>query len=50
MFYEGGVSYKEKLLKPKEVIYTKLLKRYNLIKEETVFIDDTEENVLKAKY
>lgn len=39
------VSYQEKLLKPEREIYEVLLQRYNLIPDETVFIDDIRENI-----
>jgi len=39
------VSYQEKLLKPEKEIYDVLLQRYQLIPEETVFIDDIRENI-----
>lgn len=44
--FDGGVvSFKEKLLKPEKEIYIKLLERYNLEPKETIFIDDTLENI-----
>jgi len=39
------VSYQEKLLKPEKEIYEVLLQRYDLIPDETVFIDDIRENI-----
>lgn len=48
LFDGGVVSYKEKLLKPEQEIYDMLVNRYNLDKQETVFIDDTKENVKAA--
>lgn len=48
LFNGGVVSYEEKLLKPEKEIYERLLERYDLKKEETVFIDDTQENVTEA--
>lgn len=39
------VSFKEQLAKPDERIYTCLLERYSLNKEECVFLDDTKVNV-----
>ena len=47
--FDGGVvSYKEKLLKPENAIYEKIIDTYNLDPQETVFIDDTKENVEAA--
>ena len=47
--FDGGiVSYKEKLLKPEKEIYLKLIDKYNLNPEETLFIDDTEINLKGA--
>ena len=42
------VSYEAKLLKPEKEIYHHLLEKYNLIPEETVFIDDLKENIKAA--
>ncbi len=42
------ISYEAKLLKPEKEIYHHLLEKYNLIPEETVFIDDLEENIEAA--
>lgn len=45
-YFEGGIiSYKENLLKPDSDIYKKLIKRYDLVAEESIFIDDTKANV-----
>lgn len=49
LFDGGVVSYAEKLLKPEREIYIKLIERYNLIPEESIFIDDTLENVKGAE-
>ena len=47
--FEGGIySYQEHLVKPNEEIYKLILDRYNLNKEETIFFDDREKNVLAA--
>ena len=47
--FDGGViSYREKLLKPEEAIYIKLLSKYNLKAEESIFIDDSKANIDKA--
>lgn len=46
---DGGVfSYEEKLIKPDHAIYECIIKRYNLIPEECVFLDDKIENVNAA--
>ena len=46
---EGGiVSFREQLLKPEKEIYNRLLERYGLIPEESIFIDDVLENVKGA--
>lgn len=48
--FEGGVySYQENLAKPNHEIYNLLFNRFNLKKEETVFFDDKEKNVIAAK-
>ncbi|WP_160677605.1 HAD family phosphatase [Clostridium sp. C8-1-8] len=48
--FDGGiVSYKEKLIKPEEAIYTRIVEKYNLNPEESIFIDDVEENIQGAK-
>ena len=47
--FEGGiVSFREQLLKPEKEIYNRLLERYGLIPEESIFIDDVLENVKGA--
>lgn len=47
--FDGGViSYKEKLIKPEKEIYEKIIDKYNLQPDQTVFIDDMEENVEAA--
>lgn len=49
-YFDGGViSYEENLLKPEADIYDRLIKRYDIKPEETIFIDDTLENVEGAK-
>lgn len=49
-YFKGGViSYEIKLLKPEKEIYESILKKYNLIPEETLFIDDTQANVEAAQ-
>ncbi|WP_300342018.1 HAD family phosphatase [Fusobacterium sp.] len=48
-YFDGGViSYDINLLKPEEEIYRTLLKKYDLLERETLFIDDTLNNVEKA--
>ena len=47
--FDGLVlSYKVHLLKPYESIYKYLLEKYNLIPEESLFIDDREDNMNTA--
>ncbi|PNT90977.1 HAD family hydrolase [Clostridium thermosuccinogenes] len=47
--FDGGiVSFKEKLIKPEEGIYKRLLEEYRLLPEESVFIDDTQVNIEAA--
>lgn len=49
-FTDGGIlSYQEKVVKPDPEIYRRLLDRYSLKAEESVFIDDTKANVEAAK-
>lgn len=43
------VSYKVKLIKPERKIYEILLSRYSLIPQDTIFVDDTEENIKAAQ-
>ena len=43
------VSAYEKLVKPDPAIYQCILDRYDLVPEETVFIDDSEKNIEAAK-
>lgn len=48
--FDGGIiSYQEKLLKPEKDIYEKLIKKYNINPRESIFIDDTKENLEGAK-
>lgn len=48
--FDGGVvSYKEKLVKPEVEIYNKIIEKYSLNSNETIFIDDMEVNINKAK-
>jgi len=44
--FDGGiVSYKEKLMKPEKDIYDKLTATYEINSHESIFIDDTRENI-----
>ena len=48
--FDGGIySYQEHLIKPNPKIYQLLIDKYNLNKEETIFFDDKEKNVIGAK-
>lgn len=45
-YIDGGIySFESKKIKPDHRIYIELLEKYNLVPEETIFIDDIEENV-----
>lgn len=47
---DGGIlSYRVGQIKPGKEIYRMLIKRYDLVPEECVFLDDREENILTAK-
>ena len=47
---DGGVfSYQERSCKPEEKIYRVLLERYSLAPEETVFLDDSPDNIAGAE-
>ncbi|MBQ9142023.1 MAG: HAD family phosphatase [Lachnospiraceae bacterium] len=49
-FMDGGIlSYRDKVTKPDAEIYQLLLKRYDLSAEESVFLDDTEKNIVGAR-
>ncbi len=43
------ISYREKTVKPEREIYEKLINRYNLKPDSTLFIDDSEKNIEAAK-
>ena len=46
---DGGVfSYQERSCKPEEKIYRALLDRYDLVPDETVFLDDNPDNIAEA--
>ena len=48
--FDGGIySYLENILKPDAEIYRRLVERYGLKKEETIFFDDREKNVIAAR-
>lgn len=48
--FDGGIySYQEHIIKPNPKIYQLLIDKYNLNKEETIFFDDKEKNVIEAK-
>lgn len=48
-YFEGEIiSCETALIKPEKEIYTLLLERFNLKAEESIFIDDREENVIAA--
>lgn len=49
LFDGGVVSSEDKLIKPDERIYKAILNRYNLLPEQSIFIDDTKINVEAAK-
>ncbi len=49
MFDGGVISWQVKVNKPERKIYDILLAQFNLLPEESVFIDDTEENILAAR-
>ena len=42
------LSFKEHLLKPYNAIYERLINKYNLVPEESLFIDDREDNISTA--
>lgn len=47
---DGGIlSYRDKVIKPNPEIYRLLLERFSLVPQETVFLDDTLENVKAAE-
>lgn len=47
--FDGGIySYQEHLIKPNHEIYDLIINRFNLNKEETLFFDDKEKNVIAA--
>ena len=48
-FHGQIISAHENMIKPEPEIYKLLLNRYNLIPEETLFIDDLHDNVIAAQ-
>lgn len=48
-FIDIIISAQEKLIKPDKKIFTTAIKRFNIKPEETIFIDDLEENIRSAK-
>ncbi|WML32972.1 HAD family phosphatase [Clostridium sp. OS1-26] len=49
-FFDGGiVSYKEKLLKPEDGIYKRIIEEYQIKPEESIFIDDSKGNIEGAR-
>ena len=49
-YVDGGIlSYRENLIKPDPAIYQLLMERYDLNPEESIFIDDTPQNVEAAR-
>lgn len=48
-YFDGGVfSFEEKFLKPEPAIYEKLIQIYEIEPHESIFIDDTKDNVESA--
>jgi len=48
--FDGGiVSYRENQLKPENEIYNTLSDRYDINPSESIFIDDTKENIIGAE-
>lgn len=48
--FDGGLfSYQEHMVKPNKDFYERLLDKYSLKKEETIFFDDKEKNIVAAK-
>lgn len=49
-YFEGQIiSAREKVIKPEKAIYQILADRYGLVPEETLFVDDLEQNVAAAR-
>lgn len=48
--FDGGiVSYKEKLIKPEDGIYKRIIEEYQINPEESIFIDDSHGNIEGAR-
>lgn len=48
--FDGGIySYQEHMIKPNSNIYELIIERFDLNKEETIFFDDREKNVIAAQ-
>ncbi len=48
--FDGGiVSFREKMLKPEEGIYLRLISEYGIKPQESIFIDDVQENIEGAE-
>lgn len=48
--FDGGIiSYNENLIKPSSEIFCKLIEKYNIKPEESIFIDDTKVNIESAE-
>lgn len=48
--FDGGIySYQEHLIKPDSNIYKLIIEKFKLNKEETIFFDDKEKNVVEAQ-
>ena len=48
--FDGGiVSFKEKLLKPEDGIYNRIIEEYGIKPEESIFIDDVQANTENAR-
>lgn len=49
LFDGGVVSYEEKQIKPEEEIYKRIIKKYKIKPEESIFIDDVQSNLESAR-
>ncbi len=49
IFNGGIISYQVQMIKPETEIYAKLIKQYNIVPSQTLFIDDREENIAAAE-
>ena len=49
-YIDGGLySYQEKMVKPHYAFFERLIKKYNLSKDETIFFDDKDKNIKAGK-